>query len=455
MTRLLYSILFLTLVTLSCNANTVAPNLSDDEVLSLMKTLIYNGNPEDDEVILAALDAEWEMGMVAPMVEIMRFSTDRRQLRAINELLQKKTGESHTEFFQWMRWLWEVQPTMEPYYYDFKAQIYKNIDPKFQKYFEDRAGQINIRLEEIVWGGVLQDGIPPLRQPRLLEVSQADYLADTDVVFGAYINGVAKAYPKRILAWHEMFVDDFGDKTICGVYCTLCGTVIAYDTEHKGTKYNLGTSGFLYRSNKLMYDQKTQSLWNTIEGKPVLGPLYDQDIELDVLPIVTTTWGEWKKTHPNTQVLSLDTGHQRDYGEGVAYQNYFGTDELMFPVPKANDDLFNKDEVLIIRTEGYRKDPLAIAIKYLKRKKFYADKIGDTNFIVLADKTGASRVYGSLGHKFKSYKKGKLIDKNNQQWEVMPTKLIGPNGEVLSILPSHNTFWFAWYNTYPNTKLIK
>ncbi len=451
----MYSILFLTLATLSCKANPVAPSLSDDEVLSLMKTLIYNGNPEDDEVILAALDAEWEMGMVAPMVEIMRFSTDRRQLRAINDLLQKKTGESHTEFFEWMRWLWEVQPEMEPYYYDFKAQIYKNIDPKFQKYFEDRAGQINIRLEEIVWGGVLQDGIPPLRQPRLLEVGQADYLADSDVVFGAYINGVAKAYPKRILAWHEMFVDDFGDKTICGVYCTLCGTVIAYDTEHKGTKYNLGTSGFLYRSNKLMYDQKTQSLWNTIEGKPVLGPLHDKDIELDVLPIVTTTWGEWKKTHPNTQVLSLDTGHQRDYGEGVAYQNYFGTDELMFPVPKANDDLFNKDEVLILRTEGYRKDPLAIAIKYLKRKRFHADKVGDTNFIVLADKTGASRAYGILEHKFKSYKRGKLIDNNNQQWEVTPTKLNGPNGEVLSILPSHNTFWFAWFNTYPNTRLIK
>ena len=441
---------------LSCNATAKATTeLSDKEVFTLLRSLIYNDNADQDETILAALSDGWEMGMVAPLVEIMRFSSDRKQLKHINELLQMKTGEEHTEFFEWMRWLWDTKPELKPYYYDFKAQIYKNVDPKFERYFTDRAGQANIRLEEVVWGGVLQDGIPPLRHPELTTASEQDYLSDSDVVFGAYINGEAKAYPKRILAWHEMFIDDFGDATICGVYCTLCGTVIAYNTEHKGKHYNLGTSGFLYRSNKLMYDQATQSLWNTIEGKPVLGPLYDQGIELDVLPIVTTTWGEWKKTHPDTKVLTLNTGHLRDYNEGIAYQEYFGTDELMFPVPKLNKDLLNKDEVLILRTDGFRDDPIAIAIKYLKKNRIYSDKVMDTAFVALADKTGASRVYESKQHKFNSYKRGKLKDSNGQVWKVSPVDLTGPNGEVLKILPSHNTFWFAWYNTYPNTRLIK
>ena len=454
MTKIIATTLLTSLLFLSCNAHNGKPALTDDEILEILTPLLYNEKNKDREA-LSALSKNWEEGMIAPLVEIMRFSSDDRQVREINALLRLKTDESHDSFFGWMRWLWEKKLDLEPYYYNFKAEIYKNIDPKFHKYFNDREGQANIRLEEVVWGGVYQDGIPPLRSPKLLNPGEADYLSDSDIVFGAYINGVAKAYPKRILAWHEMFIDDFGGDLICGVYCTLCGTVIAYDTKHEGKTYNLGTSGFLYRSNKLMYDQATQSLWNTIEGKPVLGPLYDKGIELDVRPIVTTTWGEWKKTHPTTKVLSLDTGHSRNYDEGEAYRNYFSTDELMFPVPVLDKKLNNKDEVLIIRTEGHRTDPLAISIKYLKKKKWNQGQIAGTNYLVLADDSGAARVYGRGDHKFKSYKKGKLKDEAGQIWKVSHDKLVGPSGETLERMPSHNTFWFAWYNTYPNTKLIK
>ena len=113
------------------------------------------------------------------------------------------------------------------------------------------------------WGGVKQDGIPPLRQPNMVSAAEADYLQNDNVVFGIAINGDARAYPKRILAWHEMFIDNIGGIDFAGVYCTLCGAVILYKTRHEGIEHKLGTSGFLYRSNKLMYDQDTQSLWNT------------------------------------------------------------------------------------------------------------------------------------------------------------------------------------------------
>jgi hypothetical protein len=103
------------------------------------------------------------------------------------------------------------------------------------------------------------------------------------------------------------------------VYCTLCGAMIRYDTSVDGVQHELGTSGFLYRSNKLMYDQATKSLWSTLSGTPVVGALVGQGIELRSLYVVTTTWKEWKKRHPNTTVLSLDTGHARDYREGAAY----------------------------------------------------------------------------------------------------------------------------------------
>ena len=192
----------------------------------------------------------------------------------------------------------------------------------------------------------------------MIPAGEAEYLRDSNVVFGLEVEGDARAYPKRILAWHEMFVDEVGGVPVAGVYCTLCGSMILYETVHDGVAYELGTSGFLYRSNKLMYDRATQSLWNTIWGRPVIGPLADRAIELKRRSVVTTTWGEWKRRHPETTVLSLETGHRRDYSEGAAYREYFATDELMFNVPQLDRRLRNKDEVLALVFSEYPDQPL-------------------------------------------------------------------------------------------------
>ena len=203
-----------------------------------------------------------------------------------------------------------------------------------------------------------------------------------------------------------------------------------------------------------MYDQATQSLWNTIEGKPVIGPLAKTNIELASHSVVTTTWGAWKKQHPDTKVLSLDTGHERDYGEGIAYQDYFASDQLMFQVPKLDDRLDHKDEVLIVRTKGYQNDPLAISVKYLKKHKIYHDKIGDTEFVVLTDRSGANRVYASNGIQFTDMKDGMLEDINGIVWKITEEQLQAEDGRILDRLPYHRIFWFAWFNAYENTRLV-
>ena len=116
-----------------------------------------------------------------------------------------------------------------------------------------------------------------------------------------------------------------------------------------GAYASFGTSGLLYRSNKLMFDEETNSLWSTLDGRPVVGPLVGSDAVLTSRAAVTTTWGEWRRRHPQTDVLSLDTGHDRDYSEGAAYRHYFGTDRLMFSVPTTDTRLSNKAEVLVMR----------------------------------------------------------------------------------------------------------
>lgn len=404
---------------------------------------------------LKFLQDNWTESYVPPLLDILGISRDPWQQRVIKTLLREQVPSINPNYYDGIQWLWEKSPNYGTYYADFKAYLFSAIDPAFYDYFYKRGQQTTIRLDEIVWGGVVQDGIPPLRSPKMMSSTEAGYLSDSDIVFGLVINGEARAYPKRILAWHEFFTDDIKEQSIAGVYCTLCGTVIIYDTEFNGVKHNLGTSGFLYRSNKLMYDKATQSLWSTFMGKPVVGPLVSQGIELPTLPVETTTWGEWRGRYPNTQVLSLDTGHKRNYDEGEAYKEYYATDNLMFPVPNLDNRLPNKARVFIPRPKNYAADPLAISVKYLTRKKLHQDKIGGQNILIITESSGASRTYAINDQQFKSYKRGRLLDTNGNEWEVSEEALTGLEGQQLSRLPAHEAFWFAWVNVFPDTRIVR
>ena len=437
---------------------------AEDKVLersslqSTLQTILSAPEAATIDLALGSLEKHWQPQNIPQILETIAYTRNSSGTQKLISLLQAKTGQNFgTDMNQWYFWLWNQPEAISSDYANFKANIYRNIDPKFEQYFRDRQDSARIRLDEIRWGGVVQDGIPPLRSPKMLAASQASYLDDTNVVFGIEVNGDARAYPKRILAWHEMFVDTIGGEEIAGVYCTLCGTVIPYKTTYKGKRYNLGTSGFLYRSNKLMYDQATQSLWNTIKGEPVLGPLVDKGIALDHLRVVTTTWGEWKRRHPNTTVLSPDTGHQRNYGEGAAYSQYFGTHELMFNTPFADKRLKNKQEVLALRFPASPKQQLAIDTAFLNKNPLYKNNVGRQKLLILTDRSGANRVYDPKGVNFVNYDRDSTItDSDGNRWVLSENNLTAENGgQRLPALPYHRAFWFGWHATYPETRLIK
>ena len=269
-------------------------------------------------------------------------------------------------------------------------------------------------------------------------------------------NEDARAYPKRILAWHEMFVDTVGGVPVAGVYCTLCGTVILYRTEHDGVNHALGTSGFLYRSNKLMYDQATQSLWSTMRGAPVMGPLVGKGIALERGSVVTTTWGEWRRRHPDTRVLSLETGYERNYAEGAAYHDYFATDELMFQVPVVDTRLRNKDEVFTVLLAGHRDRPLAISAEFLAANPVHHDAIEGTAFVVLTDPSGANRAYASEDVTFTEYDGDRSArDRAGRTWTMSEQSLTAEDGRTLPRIPAQRAFWFGWYAAFPHTRLVQ
>jgi hypothetical protein len=310
--------------------------------LEALETLAKRGNPDILDTLILPL--RYRGDQEAEVLETVRAVTGDKEIK---------------DWFGTMLWQ-EAHPEVVPHesYRPIKLALLKRIDPQFARFLDGDLSlreNLKIRLEEITWGGVRVDGIPSLDHPKRIKASEADYLKSDDLVFGVSINGDARAYPLRIMGWHEMFNEVIGGVPVVLAYCTLCGSGILFETLVPPHEKPLifGSLGFLYRSNKLMFDRETDSLWNQFTGKPVSGPLKENGIELKTRPVVITTWKDWSDRHPDTTVLSLDTGHRQDYESGVVYKAYFDSPGLIFPVIVVNEKkVQRKDYVLRVRTAG-------------------------------------------------------------------------------------------------------
>ncbi len=383
------------------------------------------------------------------------------RMSRLASFLEQQTGQNFgLDVDAWRRWIWSRPYHPHPDYGTFKGRLYAQLDPQFAAFFQPPV-HADIRLDEIEWGGVPVNGISPLDHPKTVDAADAKYLDDGDVVFGVEVGGAARAYPKRILAWHELASDRLGGRAITLVYCTLCGTAIPYASRVGGKVRMFGTSGLLYQSNKLMFDAGTHSLWSSIEGRPVVGPLVGSGLRLEALPIVTTTWGEWRRRHPDTTVLSIHTGYRRDYSEGAAYRDYFSTDALMFDVSRHDARLPNKAQVLVLRlppklAAGTR--PVAISADFLRRHRVYRVDVPKPQLVVITSPAGANRVYLAGSHRFDRIDAdGRVIDTGGRAWKVTEAGLEAETDPKLELprVPAHRAFWFGWYAQHPDTVLIK
>ncbi|MEO1459323.1 MAG: DUF3179 domain-containing (seleno)protein, partial [Pseudomonadota bacterium] len=308
---------------------------SEAEVDEAIRTLLAPGQRSVEEAV-QTVRAWGDLSAAPGLIFAMRFSPLPRT--TIAGLLGELTGEEASlDWFDWMLWQ-EAHPDLRATagYVDTKRAMLMAIDPNFEVFLRPpflKPEATRIRFEEVTWGGVRKDGIPSLDRPERIAAGEADYLREDDLVFGVSINGDVRAYPLRIMGWHEMFNEVIGDVPVALAYCTLCGAGILFETELPGRAAPLifGSSGFLYRSNKLMFDRETHSLWNQFTGEPVIGPLAESGIRLRQRPVAIERWGDWRRANPETTVLSLETGHRRDYGSGVVYRAYFSSPDLMFP----------------------------------------------------------------------------------------------------------------------------
>ena len=180
-------------------------------------------------------------------------------------------------------------------------------------------------------------------------------MSDSDIVIGLEINGEAKAYPLFILVWHEIVNDNVGDVPVSVTYCPLCYTNQVFERIINGQEVEFGTSGKLYNSNLLMYDRLTESYWSQALGIAVKGEL--TGYQLNLVPFDVITWGDWRALHPDTLVLTTDTGHLRSYATDP-YGNYYTEPRIMFPVGHSDDRMHPKEIIF-----GFNQDDVSKAFK--------------------------------------------------------------------------------------------
>lgn len=387
------------------------------------------------------------------------------------DMLEAISGQSFDDDWPaWIEWYGGTDLEPPPGFTGWKGRLLGRIDPGFAEFLSEGAPSA-IRVEEIQWGGVQVDGIPALDNPAMLTAAEAEYLLPDEPVFGLYLEGQARAYPLRILDWHEMANDVIGGQPVSLAYCTLCGAAIAYDgNASDGETYTFGSSGFLYRSNKLMYDRQTRTLWNQFTGQPVVGELVGSGVELDLLPVVLTTWADWQRQHPETLVVDIETGYERVYLPGAAYGHYFSADDTMFPVWQRSELLETKDQVFAVRFGGRAK---AYPLEALLEERVVNDDVGGTQVVLVAagervvvegQSLRAGGVTYSPGAQIRAYaREGQtfspggsdevLLDVSGGAWEVTEEALVGPDGEQLERLGGHLAYWFGWHAFFPTTEV--
>ncbi|MYD65175.1 MAG: DUF3179 domain-containing protein [Chloroflexi bacterium] len=459
---------------------TPTPPTSDAEARQLLENLLEAGpNLELTVSTVERIIEARDYRFIAPFIEIIRASFHRavqgiESLNVIQDALVAMSGvDLGPHWFGWFEWYAGTDLEPPPGFTAWKGQLMSRIDPLFEGFLYPDA-PATIRVEEVVWGGVRVDGIPSLDNPRRLSPEEATYLDPNEPVFGIALNGEAMAYPVRIMDWHELSNDVVGGVPVSLAYCTLCGAAIAFDGRAPdGNTYVFGTSGLLYRTNKLMYDRTTRSLWNQFTGRPVIGSLAaDPDaVQLDLLPVVTTSWRDWLEQHPETEVLDVRTGHDRVYEVfGQPYGDYFRTEEIRFPAFQRSDELHPKARVYGLRLGGIRK---AWVIDDLVQEQVLNDEFAGSPIVLVAQR-GLADVEDILvripwpnydyGGEVRSFERGRntfspgadpdtVLDEDGAEWTVTEEALVGPDGERLDRVNGHIAFWLGWFLFFPEAEL--
>ena len=384
-----------------------------------------NWDPTDTEA-LDAIALSGDPRLTWPLTDMLRFTWRGEFNAALTRTALSLIGKENQAILHRSDIInhliaWDI-PAF-PDYLEHKRAVFTNYVPGWERIFDE--GDIDWHL--VSWGGVNIDDrpydttdeicncIPAVDNPTVSSAQEAVWLNDDDIIFGITINGESRAYPRRIMEVREMVNDTLGGRDLGIPYCSLCGAAQAYFTDALPDGIErpiLRTSGLLIRSNKVMFDVNTFSVFDTFLGKAVTGPLAEQQLELKQATVITTDWGTWRAAHPETTVLVEALALGRDFD----LRNTRDANGPIFPVGDVDPRLpVHEDVVGVITASG---TPVA----FQRSKAFVA------------------------------LQSGREIAFENVQLvlDAGGLRAVDVNG---SDLGSHQAFWFAWSQFHPQTVL--
>lgn len=327
---------------------------------------------------------------------------------------------------------------------------------------------------DIVSGGPPPDGIPPIDDPVYAPISDIDFIDDeNEGVVVVEINGEVKAYPIQILIWHEIVNDEVGGVPVTVTYCPLCNSALVFERQFGDRLLDFGTSGELYQSALVMYDRQTESLWAHFTGQGLVG--HYAGAQLELVAAQTLGWGSFTEAFPDAEVLTLDTGFSRRYGENP-YEGYddSSTNPIGGFISQPIDDQFSaKDRVvgiiddsgtyavLLEDLEGDGAVEFAAAERTIvvfqrgglnssleDRDIAGGRDVGQTGAFVAVADDGTELTFTRSGDNF-------VDDQTGSTWDILGRATAGPlAGEHLEGVPALDTFWFSWSTYQPDHVLV-
>ena len=310
----------------------------------------------------------------------------------------------------------------------------------------------SVPLDKIRGGGPPRDGIPSIDSPIFQKASDEQFMSDSDIVIGLEINGEVKAYPLFILVWHEIVNDVIGGTPVSVTYCPLCFTNQVFERILNDQVVEFGTSGKLYNSNLVMYDRLTDSFWSQALGEAITGELTGQ--KLNIIPFDVISWGDWKKIHPDSLVLTTETGHIRAY-DVDPYGDYYTDSRIIFPVEYEDDRIHPKEIIL-----GFNENETYKAFRQndIETNNVINDYVSKRPVMLVSLYSDNSRAFDRMidGKILEfEFKDGKIFDVNTQsEWTYDGIAITGElKGEKLTRLAFSPGFWFEWIAFHPNTEV--
>jgi hypothetical protein len=190
-----------------------------------------------------------------------------------------------------------------------------------------------VDLGEIMSGGPPRDGIPSIDQPKFRKASDVTDMGGHEPVIALSLGGETRAYPLRILTWHEIVNDVVGGRPVAVTYCPLCNSAVVFDRIVDGRALEFGVSGLLRNSDLVMYDRATESWWQQYSGEAIVGAMAGRS--LPMIPARVTGFAAFQADHPDAAVLVPNDPALRPYG----FNPYVNYDSRTTPYPFFRGDL--------------------------------------------------------------------------------------------------------------------